>query len=280
MKERPNSHYERQIQEVPIVRMTKTGAQSILDHIAVEEPLEIQISYMEQQHRIKRSLVITMRTPGADERLAYGFLFTEGIVGKLEDIREFQQVGNTIKLFLEDYIQVFLENSERSFYMHSSCGICGKQTLDSLEKTTCYYPLPGVPIITSTILGQLSNQLRAAQSIFEETGGIHAVGLFDAVGALLHFEEDIGRHNALDKVIGYALEQELLPMRDLILLLSGRISYELVQKASLVGIPIIVAVGAPSSMAVELAIAMDITLIGFLRNNRFNIYSGQNRIIQ
>lgn len=270
--------YERQIQEVPIIRVTKAGSHSTVDSIAVEAPLEIQISYVEQNRRIKRSLAITMRTPGADERLAYGFLFTEGIIGHLEDIIDSRQIGNTIKLSLKDDLQVLLEHSERSFYIHSSCGICGKPTLDSLEKTTCYYPLPDVPTVSIAMLNQLSNQLRAAQSIFEATGGIHAVGLFDATGELLHFEEDIGRHNALDKIIGYALEHKMLPMRDLVLLLSGRISYELVQKASLVGVPIIVAVGAPSSMAVELAIAMDITLIGFLRNNRFNIYSGQNRV--
>ncbi len=276
MKKRtPN---EKQIQQTPIVRISDESAQSTFDNIAVEAPLEIQIAYKEQNRSIKRSLAITMRTPGADERLAYGFLFTEGIIGSLKDIFQINQIGNTIKLSLQDSVQV-PSNLDRSFFIHSSCGICGKPSLDSLEKTSCYYPLPNVPKISSSILNQLSQQLRTAQAIFEETGGIHAVGLFDAKGSLLHFEEDIGRHNALDKIIGYALEQAMIPMRHLVLLLSGRISYELVQKASLVGIPIIVAVGAPSSMAVELALAADITLIGFLRNNRFNIYSGQKRVI-
>lgn len=271
---------EKQIQKTSIIRMTEGVAHFTVDNIAVEAPLEIQISYIERNRRVKRSLAITMRTPGADWRLACGFLFTEGIIGKVEDILEHNQIGNTIQLVLKNSIQFSLETSERSFYIHSSCGICGKPTLDSLEKTTCYYPLSGIPIVTNGILNQLSIRLRAAQSIFEETGGIHAVGLFDEKGVLLHFEEDIGRHNALDKVIGYALERQMLPMRDSLLLLSGRISYELVQKASLVGIPIIVAVGAPSSLAIELAISMDITLIGFLRNDRFNVYSGYNRVIE
>ena len=276
MNKRPNSPHNKQIEEVPILRITETGIHATSDTIAIEAPLEIQISYIEQNRRVKRSLAITMRTPGADWRLAYGFLFTEGIIGKKEDILDYKQIGNTIKLILRDTVQV--ETTERSFYIHSSCGICGKPSLDSLEKITCHYPLPNQPIITSTILNQLSDQLRAAQSIFEETGGIHAVGLFDDKGTLLHYEEDIGRHNALDKIIGYGLEKQWLPMRNFILLLSGRISYELVQKASFVGIPIIAAVGAPSSLAVELAIDMDITLIGFLRNNRFNVYSASNRI--
>ena len=277
MNKRPNSLHNRQIEEVPILRITETGIHTTSDNIAIEAPLEIQISYVEQNRRVKRSLAITMRTPGADWRLACGFLFTEGIIGKKEDILNYEQIGNTIKFALKDTVQV--ETSDRSFYIHSSCGICGKPSLDSLEKTTCYYPLPNHPLVSPTILNQLSQQLRAAQAIFEETGGIHAVGLFDDKGTLLHFEEDIGRHNALDKIIGYGLEQEWLPMRNMVLLLSGRISYELVQKASLVGIPIIAAVGAPSSLAVELAITMDITLIGFLRNSRFNIYSGSKRII-
>lgn len=269
---------EKQILKTPIVRITEESTQTTFDNIAVEAPLEIQISYEEQNRRAKRSLAITMRTPGADQRLALGFLFTEGIIGSLKDIIQTNQLGNTIKLALKDTVEV-PANLDRSFLIHSSCGICGKPTLDSLEKTTCYYPLPNIPRVSSSILNQLSQQLRTAQSIFEETGGIHAAGLFDAKGSLLHFEEDIGRHNALDKIIGYALEKEMVPLRQLVLMLSGRISYELVQKASLVGIPIIVAVGAPSSMAVELAEAMDITLIGFLRNNRFNIYNGQNRVI-
>lgn len=279
MSKRANSNFENQIKEVPILRMTETDTQSTVDHIVVEAPLEIQISYIEQNRRVKRSLAITMRTPGTDWRLACGFLFTEGIIGKAADILAYNHLGNTIKLTLSDTIKITPKTSERSFYMHSSCGICGKPTLDSLEKTTCYYPLPEIPTVTASILNQLSDQLRAAQSIFEETGGIHAVGLFDDKGALLHYEEDIGRHNALDKIIGYALEHQIVPMREFLLLLSGRISYELVQKASLVGIPIIVAVGAPSSMAIELAVATDITLIGFLRNNRFNVYSGSKRVI-
>lgn len=268
---------EKQIQKIPITRMTDGVAHSTIDTIAVEAPLEIQISYNEQNKRVKRSLAITMRTPGADQRLAFGFLFTEGMIGTLKDIDQVKQIGNTIKIFLEETIEVPLA-TDRSFFIHSSCGICGKPSLDSLEKTTCYYPLSNVPRLSTSILIQLSHQLRSAQSIFEETGGLHAVGLFDNTGMLLHFEEDIGRHNALDKIIGYALEHQIVPMRQHILLLSGRISYELVQKASMVGIPIIVAVGAPSSMAVDLAITMDITLIGFLRDNRFNIYCGKERV--
>ena len=268
-------------QGIKVYSITKIKAnkeEQSLDAIAVEEPLEIQLSYYQQGKRQKRSLAITMRTPGEDEALALGFLFSENIIGNAADVVRFEQVENTLKVYLAESVLFILEGLERTFVTHASCGICGKPSLDSLEKIPCYFPLTGQPLVEKSILQQLSANLLQEQSLFKHTGGIHAAGLFEADGTLIHFMEDIGRHNALDKLIGYALQENLLPLRQQLLFLSGRISFELVQKASLAGIPIIAAVGAPSSLAIQLASTSGITLIGFVREDRFNIYCGRERV--
>lgn len=267
------------IKTLAIVKVEGQSMLSTMDQVVIEAPLEIQIVNNQQITSQNRSLAITMRTPGADRDLVLGFLFTEGLIGHLKDIDKLEQLGNTMRIYLKTPFEWTKHQAQRNFISHSSCGICGKPSLDSIEQHTCYFPIKNSPRITIATLQQLAHTIGPKQSIFNITGGIHAAGLFDPHGGLIAYKEDIGRHNALDKLIGYALQVDLIPLRQHILFLSGRISYELVQKASLVGIPIIAAVGAPSSLAIELAIANDISLIGFLRTDRFNIYCGAERVL-
>lgn len=256
------------------------------DLLAVEEPLEIRIGYSADGRRVHNPISITMRTPGDDDELAVGFLFTEGIVHHRDQIREVRYCGpvengsaatNTIRVDLADDVGIDLKRLERHFYTTSSCGVCGKSSIDALR--TGAPPLPADTIAVSReTLNSLSQKLRDAQSIFEQTGGLHASALFDAHGSLDVLREDVGRHNALDKVIGRKFLDGHTPLNDRLLLVSGRASFELVQKALMAGIPIMAAVGAPSSLAVELAREFGMTLIGFLREGRFNIYCGEERV--
>ena len=262
-----------------IIKINKQNTQKITDTVALEAPLEIQLVYFEQGKQEKRSLSTTMRTPGADQELALGFLYTEGIIGSFANLQKIEQSENTLKIYLSKDLSIEWEHLDRSFLSTSSCGICGKPSLDSLEKTTCYFPIPAKPLIKKEIIHQLATTLRKQQSVFKQTGGIHAAGLFEVDGTLVNFKEDIGRHNALDKLIGQAVLQDTIPLRHQLLFLSGRISFELVQKASMVGIPIIAAVGAPSSLAIDLAMTNGITLIGFVREERFNVYCGEERVL-
>jgi len=261
-----------------IIKINKQHTKKITDTIALEAPLEIQLTYFEQEKQLNRSLATTMRTPGADKELALGFLYSEGIIGSSANLQKIEQAGNTLKIYLSKEISIEWEHLDRTFLSTSSCGICGKPSLESLEKTTCHFPISAQPIVNKEIIYQLSDILMEQQSVFKKTGGIHAAGLFEIDGTLVDFKEDIGRHNALDKLIGQAVLQDTIPLRKNLLFLSGLISFELVQKASMVGIPIIAAVGAPSSLAIDLAITNDITLIGFVREERFNVYCGEERI--
>jgi len=261
-----------------IIKINKQSTKKITDTVALEAPLEIQVVYFEQGKQKKRSLSTTMRTPGTDSALALGFLYTEGIIGSFANLQKIEQSENTLKIYLSKDLSIDWEHLDRSFLSTSSCGICGKPSLDSLEKTTCHFPIPAQPVVQQAIIHQLADILMQQQSVFKQTGGIHAAGLFDTKGTLIDFKEDIGRHNALDKLIGQAVLEDTIPLRQKLLFLSGRISFELVQKASMVGIPIIAAVGAPSSLAIDLAITNDITLIGFVRDDRFNVYCGEERI--
>jgi len=211
--------------------------------------------------------------------LAIGFLFSEGIVGRFSDIVSLEEKGrNVLNVNLLKTVLVQIETLERNFYATSSCGICGKASIDKLAKTSCFFPQPAMPKISPTTLNKLPLLLRNIQSLFDQTGGIHAAAIFSPTGDLISLAEDIGRHNAVDKLIGNCLQEGQIPLRKEVLLLSGRISYELVQKAMMVGIPIIAAVGAPSSLAIELAEEAGITLIGFLKADRFNVYCGGERI--
>lgn len=263
------------IKEINILRFKGRDASTVSDLLAVEEPLEIRLEYGPAGHRTVKNLSVTMRTPGADEDLAAGFLFTEGIVQRASDIEGMRGFANTISVALSPDLAVDLQKLERHFYTSSSCGVCGKTSIDAVKTAAhCLFSGKGEDwAINPEVMYSLPDALRHAQDTFEATGGLHASALFDRAGRLLAAREDVGRHNALDKLIGHYFRQNALPLDQHILLLSGRASFELLQKAAMAGIRVVCAVGAPSSLAVETAEAFGIALIGFLREGRFNVYS-------
>ncbi|MES2727753.1 MAG: formate dehydrogenase accessory sulfurtransferase FdhD [Bacteroidota bacterium] len=259
------------------------------DLLAVEEPLEIRIGYGLKTQREQRNISVTMRTPGHDFELALGFLFTEGIIESSQQIAQIRYCTelntqenneNIVRVELHEDVVIDFSKLQRNFYTTSSCGVCGKASIDAI-KTVCQNQNPASDFkVHESIILSLPDQLRAQQNVFEYTGGLHACALFDVKGTIKLLREDVGRHNALDKLIGAVLGQtntENLFM-DTVLLLSGRASFELIQKAAMAGIPVICAVGAPSSLAVATAKEFGITLIGFLRDKRFNIYTNEQRI--
>lgn len=252
------------------------------DQLAVEEPLEIRIGCAASEGWCTRSVSITMRTPGSDIELAAGFLFTEGIIQHRSDIAEIQNVGptgNIVRLDLQPNVNIDLAKLDRHFYTTSSCGVCGKASLEALS-TRGLLSLPDSGVrFQSGQIHSLPPLLRQSQPMFEQTGGLHAAALFSAGGEMLSLREDVGRHNAVDKLIGEQFLSGNTPLRERLILVSGRASFELVQKAVVAGIPVMAAVGAPSSLAVELAVEFDLTLIGFLKAERFNIYSAPWRIV-
>jgi FdhD protein len=251
------------------------------DTLAVEEPLELRLDHAGPEGPEHRSLAITMRTPGHDEELAAGFLFTEGLLRTAADLRQVRLPRpNVVRVTLADHVAFDPHRLERHFYAASSCGICGKASIEALQVQRPFpLPTPGSgPRIAADLLHGLPERLREAQHTFGLTGGLHAAAIFDAEGRLLSLREDVGRHNALDKVIGRALMDGELPLRDRLLVVSGRASFELVQKAAMAGLPLLAAVGAPSTLAVQLAEEWGLTLIGFLRDGRFNVYSGAWRL--
>jgi FdhD protein len=254
-------------------------AEQMPDSLAVEEPLEIQLA----EKGGARSLAVTLRTPGADEELAAGFLYAEGVVRERQDLRAIStsttgpSAGSLVRVELRRELEPDLRSLERHFYTNSACGLCGKSGLEALLMTRTP-ELGAGPRVDPQLLPTLPRTLRKAQGIFQRTGGLHAAGLFDAHGQLLAVREDVGRHNAFDKVIGWAFLEDRLPLRESLMMVSGRASYELVQKALMAEIPILCAVSAPSSAAVAAARRYDLTLVGFLREDRFNIYSGAHRL--
>ncbi len=264
------------------IRKVAAGQVLVADDVlAIEEPLEIQLSYGPQG--LRRNVSITMRTPGHDEELAAGFLFTEGIIQMRQAIEAISTVlpgMNSVLVTLHPAIQPRLQQADRNFYTTSSCGVCGKASIDAIKTVSPFRNNPGDGLlITEEMLHGLQASLLQQQAVFDSTGGLHASGLFTSEGVLCMLREDVGRHNALDKLIGAALLQDLLPLDNKVLLLSGRASFELIQKAAMAGIKVVAAVGAPSSLAVELAQENNMTLVGFLRNQRFNIYCGGERIV-
>lgn len=252
---------------------TAAGATDGYDWVAVEEPLEIRASGPGQE---PTSVAVTMRTPGADLELAVGFLRTEGLIGPGDDVdeagcREREGVAHVVLTRPFDGSSL-----RRNFFATSSCGVCGKATLDQVA-VRCGPVEAGPTVDRETLLG-LPDALRAAQRAFERTGGLHAAGLFDADGVLLAVREDVGRHNAVDKLVGRAFLDGGLPLSGRLLMVSGRTSFEILQKAAVAGVPIVCAVSAPSSLATSVAERLGITLVGFLRGDRFNIYSHPGRI--
>jgi len=273
------------VKNIDVNRVTDSGIETKPDLLAIEEPLEIRIGYGPLGDRQQKSISVTMRTPGHDFELSLGFLFTEGIIKSFEQVESVkycedtgrqEEHENVVRIELKPEVEIDFLKLQRNFYTTSSCGVCGKSSIDAI-KINCN-PLPDEWKIKSTIIHGLPDKLRKAQHVFEHTGGLHASGLFDQRGELILLREDVGRHNALDKVVGAMLFKNELPLSDRVLLVSGRASFELIQKAALAGIPVVAAVGAPSSLAVSLAQEFTMTLIGFVRNGGFNIYSAAHRV--
>lgn len=269
-------------QVINVTKMRGNLRETLEDSVAVEEPLEIRLGYEAAGERQTSSVSITMRTPGNDEDLAIGFLFTESIIRSPDDVAIIKPCDgdNTVRVELEDGVVVDLDRLQRHFYTSSSCGVCGKASLDALRMSGVE-PLPAIPAqFTREVLVSIPDRLRTLQETFEETGGLHAAAAFDSDGELLVVREDVGRHNAVDKVIGALLKAGRLPARGLGLMVSGRTSFELLQKAVVAGMPLLSAVSAPSSLAVELAREFNVTLVGFLRGTTFNVYAGEERIAE
>lgn len=253
------------------------------DTLATEEPMEIRLISGDTT----QTVAVTMRTPGADFELAAGFLYGEGIVSSQDDIRRIsycvdpeldpEQQYNIVNVELRPGTDYDIRSLERHFYTTSACGVCGKASLEQLELRGCAVIPPG-PGISAEIVYSLPEKLRQAQGLFEATGGLHAAALFDAEGNLLALREDVGRHNATDKLVGWAFLEEKLPLSRHIVMVSGRSSFEILQKCLAAGVPIVCAVSAPSSLAVDVAHEFGMTLVGFLRGERFNVYAGHERI--
>jgi len=270
-----------------IKKVAGSSSESNLDQMAREEPLEIQIAHGDAATRQWKTVAITMRTPGHDRELAAGFLVGEGLLRSLDQIEAVHSRGprfgddgwqNSVRVTLRPGVQIDLNRLERNFYTTSSCGVCGKTSLEALEMNS--FPALAVPgwQIDAWTIGALPERLRQGQSVFEQTGGVHAAGLFTPDGKSVIVREDVGRHNAVDKVIGAQFLAGRIPLPDHVLVVSGRASFELMQKAIAAGIPMLVAVGAPSSLAVEVAEKFGATLIGFTRAGGFNIYNGASRV--
>ncbi len=285
--------------QMPVERVTGQTSRRVLDSLAIEQPLEIQLAYGPSNSRQTRSISVTMRTPGNDFDLAAGFLMTEGVVRDANDIEQISYAGdsfskgyripqnmdplqlgsrqNMVRVDLAPDVAVNLGSLQRNFYTTSSCGICGKASLLAL-RTVCPPRATNNFRVDAQLLYRLPERLRAFQGVFDRTGGLHGAGLFDSAGNLLALREDVGRHNAVDKLIGAEFLADRTPLRERLLLLSGRASFELMQKALMGGLQMVGAVGAPSSLAVQVAKEFDITLVGFLREGRFNIYHGSENI--
>ncbi|RRO19354.1 formate dehydrogenase accessory sulfurtransferase FdhD [Saccharopolyspora rhizosphaerae] len=264
----------------PVLRITESSHRTRPDALAAEEPLEVRVN--------GKPLSVTMRTPGHDVELAHGFLLTEGVIGEPDELAtarycdspgpDGRNTYNVLDVALAPGVPMPDASVERNFYTTSSCGVCGKAALDSVKLRTHHSPATDPVSVGSTTLIGLPDALRAAQRVFDSTGGLHAAGLFDSDGELLVVREDVGRHNAVDKALGWALMQRRVPLAGCVLMVSGRASFELVQKAAMAGVPVLAAVSAPSSLAVDLAEEQGMTLVGFLRGSSMNVYTGAERI--
>lgn len=263
-------------------------ATSSADVVAIEEPMELRLEHMWRGKLVSQSVAITMRTPGNDPELAVGFLMTEGIIRHHKDVASVAHCGpevdgmrNVIKVCLHEHVEVDLQRLKRNFYTSSSCGVCGKASLEALAIQRAHAPAPPSPwSMSAGIVAGLPALMRKAQDTFEQTGGLHAAALFDAKGRMHCIREDVGRHNAVDKLIGAQVLSGRTFLQDYALMLSGRVSFELMQKAAMAHIPAVFAIGAPSSLACTMAESYDITLAGFVREDRLNIYHGAQRLVQ
>ncbi len=279
------------ISPVKILKISPNSSEEKSDLVVVEEPLEIRLGYGSMDNRQQRSISVTMRTPTHDFELALGFLYSEGIIISYNQILSVKHCVDAGKQATENIVRVELKpevvfNSkslQRNFYSTSSCGVCGKASIEAIDNLICDIPKQKLEQyalkVSKEYIINLPKSLAQHQKVFEYTGGLHAAALFDDFGNIILLREDIGRHNALDKLIGNAFTQDLLPLNDKVLLMSSRASFELIQKAVMANISIIVTIGAPSSLAIQTAEQFGITLIGFLRNESFNIYTGKERIL-
>jgi FdhD protein len=277
-----NSNYQ-------TVKYKQNQSATIDELISIEEPLEMIVRYKKNNNWIDNSISVTMRTPKNDEDLIIGLLFSEGIIHKLPEIEKVESLGHkTGKLKLRNKIRVTLNNGEnldvkhlrRNFLTNSSCGVCGKASMDSLEIICKTKINKNNPKIKSSLVTAIPNLLKQSQSEFSKTGGIHASALFDQDGKVLVIREDVGRHNALDKVIGHCFKNSIFDTKNQFIACSGRLSFELIQKTLMANIGLLMGVGAPTSLAIDLAKRFDITLIGFIKSDSFNVYCGENRILK
>ena len=270
-----------------VIKYSSNNFKDVEDLVSIEEPLEISLKYKEKDNWVEKTLSITMRTPGNDEDLVRGFLFNEQIVKSLNDIDNIESYGDKVGQYkIQNKILATLNNSEnvniskikRDFLTNSSCGVCGKSSLDALEIIKTTKTNSSEPKISKDVIIQSPDILREGQSEFSKTGGIHASGLFNSDGKLIALREDVGRHNALDKLIGSALEKKQFDPKDQFITCSGRLNFELVQKVLMTDIGIMIGVGAPTSLAIDLANKFDITLIGFVKRDSFNIYTDNKKV--
>jgi FdhD protein len=268
----------RSIEVTQVTEWADGRLRRVQDSVAGEEPLEIRIG--------DAPLAVTMRTPGHDLELAAGFLFTEGLIQSREQLASLEAItdgsrasrGNVVVARLAEGVALDREQTQRNFFANSSCGVCGKASIDSVRSRLLRPPNAAFRISAETLCA-MPEKLGTSQDIFGRTGGLHAAGLFTQEGELIVAREDIGRHNAVDKVVGWALEENRLPLSDVVLLVSGRCGFEIAQKAIVAGVPVVGSVSAPSSLAAQLARELNLTLVGFLRGRRFVIYSGEERLI-
>ena len=270
-----------------VLKYSSNNFKNVEDLVSIEEPLEISLKYKEKDNWVEQTLSITMRTSGNDEDLVRGFLFNEQIVKSLNDIDSIESYGDKVGQYkIQNKILATLNNSEnvniskikRDFLTNSSCGVCGKSSLDALEIIKTTKTNASEPKISKNVIIQSPDTLREGQSEFSKTGGIHASGLFNSDGKLIALREDVGRHNALDKLIGCALEKNQFDPKDQFITCSGRLNFELVQKVLMTDIGIMIGVGAPTSLAIDLANKFDITLIGFVKRDSFNIYTNNKKV--
>jgi len=270
-----------------VLKYSYNNFEDVEDLVSIEEPLEISLKYKEKNKWIEQTLSITMRTPGNDDDLVRGFLFNEQIVKSINDIDSIESYGDKVGQYkIKNKILATLNNSEnvniskikRDFLTNSSCGVCGKSSLDALEIIKTTKTNASEPKISKDVVIQSPNILREGQSEFSKTGGIHASGLFNSDGKLIALREDVGRHNALDKLIGCALEKKQFDPKNQFITCSGRLNFELVQKVLMTDIGIMIGVGAPTSLAIDLANKFDITLIGFVKRDSFNIYTNNKKV--
>ena len=270
-----------------VLKYSSNNFNDVEDLVSIEEPLEISLKYKEKDNLVEQTLSITMRTPDNDEDLVRGFLFNEQIVKSLNDIDSIESYGDKVGQYkIQNKILATLNNSEnvniskikRDFLTNSSCGVCGKSSLDALEIIKTTKTNTSEPKISKDVIIQSPDILREGQSEFSKTGGIHASGLFNSDGKLIALREDVGRHNALDKLIGSALEKKQFDPKDQFITCSGRLNFELVQKVLMTDIGIMIGVGAPTSLAIDLANKFDITLIGFVKRDSFNIYTNNKKV--